>query len=104
MAVGFLLRERFKAQRLLQDGEHVSLLINGIVRVVESDPTPQVAMSLVQTFAQDPCACLNIRAEIVPQSLIGRCVRCAPMRRDHRNPDLVDLHRSDIDRAVGCSG
>ena len=72
-----------------------------IVGVVVPDTLPEIAVRLVETLAENPAACLDIRAEIVPQ----RVERCGfgrvPMGGDLRNPDLVDLHRSDIDGRVG---
>ena len=71
------------------------------MRVVERDALPEDPLSLIERLAQDPCAALDIGAEIVAQRPIGGVMRRAPMAGDFWNPCVVDLHRADVDGAVG---
>src|SRR5579859_287045 len=90
-----------QAQDLLQHGTKIGLLMTRVVRVVVADTFPKIAMRLVETLTQNPGAGLQISAEIVAQRTIGAILRRRPVRRHLRYPDLVDLHRPDIDGAVG---
>jgi len=75
--------------------------MDGVMRVVEGDPLPEIAMRFIERLAQDPRAALDIGAEIVAQRPIGGVRRRAPMSGDFSNPCVVHLHRADVDGAVG---
>ena len=72
-----------------------------VMRVVEGDAGPEIAMSFIERLPQDPRAALDIGAEIIAQRPIGGVGRGAPMPGDFSNPCIVNLHGADVDRAVG---
>ena len=89
-----------QAQDLLQYGTEIGLFMIRVVGMVVADTFPEIAMCFVEALTQYPGAGLQIGAEIVAQRVKGALLRRRPVRRNLRHPDLIDLHRPDIDGVV----
>src|SRR5271166_3711194 len=97
---GRALRQVPQAQRLVQHRTQIGPFVLRVVRVVVTDPVPEIRARFIEALAEDPRAGLDIGAETVAQRGEGFGDGRVPARRNLGQPDLIDLHRADIDRAV----